>query len=46
MIRKQIIDGIKAYAEAYVSFQKLQDENPDYLEVGDKKTGGVGEFFG
>jgi hypothetical protein len=46
MIRRQIIDGIKAYAEAYAGFQKLQDENPDLLAVGDQKTGVIGEFFG
>jgi hypothetical protein len=33
------------YAEAYASFQKLQDENADLLAVGDQKTGVIGEFF-
>jgi len=46
VIRKQIIDGIRVYAEAYAAFQKLQDENPDFLAVGDQKTGVIGEFFG
>jgi hypothetical protein len=45
MIRREIIEGIKAYAEAYARFQKLQDENPDLLAVGDQKTGVIGEFF-
>lgn len=46
MIKKQIIGGIKAYAEAYANFQKLQDDNKDLLAIGDQKTGVIGEFFG
>ena len=46
MIRRQILNGIRVYAEAYASFQKLQDENTDLLAVGDQKTGVIGEFFG
>ena len=46
MVRMEIIDGIRAYAQAYASFQQLQDDHPDYLPVGDQKTGVVGEFFG
>jgi hypothetical protein len=46
VIRKQIIEGVKAYAEAYARFQKLQDDNADLLAIGDQKTGVIGEFFG
>jgi hypothetical protein len=46
MIRREIIGRINAYAAAYAELQKLQDENPDHLAVGDQKTGVVGEFFG
>jgi hypothetical protein len=45
VIPKQILTGIKIYAEAYEAFQKLQDENPDFLAIGDQKTGVIGEFF-
>lgn len=46
MIKRQIIDSIEAYAKAYGRFQKLQDQNKDFLVLGDQKTGVIGEFFG
>jgi hypothetical protein len=46
VIRKHIVNGIRLYAEAYSVFQKLQDDNPELLAVGDQKTGVIGEFFG
>jgi len=46
MIKGQIIDGIKAYADAYGKSQRLQEENRHFLAVGDQKTGAIGEFFG
>jgi len=46
VIRRQISTAPGCMPEAYAAFQKLQDENRDFLAVGDQKTGVIGEFFG
>lgn len=42
---KEIINGIRQYADAYRQFQQLQDQYQEYLPFGDQKTGVIGEFY-
>ena len=40
-----VLKAISTYARAYAQLEHLQESMPDWLPVGDQKTGVIGEFY-